>query len=655
MPRKKFKKRIFLKYLTPLLLITTMSLLMSGLLLSFLVDSSMGQTENQVKNQSSGDMKKEIAAKYESLANQYAKMIADTLQNVETKIIPIAHLLAQAKPKELRTQSDLFSQTLMETDDNILHFWFFNNRDSVINTFCNNHYDYLLHENNILPLTIAGKIKKGKKDFVRLHFDEENTFYYTYLAQKIQTKEGQILGSIVLQYQLQFLEKALGSQTAQDIGQMEVLDGEKSTFTTPLLTKNTKRNKNKYGEHKTRILKEQKGSFFEHDLIAYATNQYGWTLVLVAPVDQALAAIFKQNEAFAGMFGNTIDHLLEMIVWIMLGIILIAAIAGATIAKRMSRPILRLTVATRRAAGGDLNFQVPVMTSDEIGELTDSFNIMTSNIKKQQEDLVDNHKTILKQTKKLSDSNAELEQYAYTVSHDLKEPLRMVSSYVQLLQRKYQDKFDENAQEYMDYALDGSRRMQNIIDDLLNYSRLERNAHHQARRKVAVQKLIQVALQNLQQRIRETDAQIDIVGELPIVYVKDAQIISLFQNLISNALKYCRKIPKIEIRVKEQGNFWQFSIKDNGIGIPKKHLDEVFVVFKRLHSKAEFEGTGIGLASCKKIVAHHGGQIGVMSELGKGSIFYFTLPILSENEPLSTPQQQKAKQIIPKFAEELVG
>ncbi|HEY3360644.1 MAG TPA: PAS domain S-box protein [Methanosarcina sp.] len=225
----------------------------------------------------------------------------------------------------------------------------------------------------------------------------------------------------------------------------------------------------------------------------------------------------------------------------------------------------------------------------------------------------------------LARSNAELEQFAYISSHDLQEPLRMIASYLQLLQRKYQGKLDDKADKYIYFAVDGASRMQNLINDLLEFSRVTTKAREFE--PTDCKSILKQVVFDLEVSIKENEAHVSY-GSLPVVMVDSSQLTQVFQNLISNAIKFrSEKIPEIEISAKRKDNQWLFSVKDNGIGVDPKFSERIFEVFKRLNKRDEYPGTGIGLSICKKIVERHGGQIWIESESGKGSIFYFTLPI----------------------------
>jgi light-regulated signal transduction histidine kinase (bacteriophytochrome) len=232
----------------------------------------------------------------------------------------------------------------------------------------------------------------------------------------------------------------------------------------------------------------------------------------------------------------------------------------------------------------------------------------------------------LKETlKKLKTSNSELEQYAYVASHDLQEPLRMITSFLQLLQRRYAGQLDSEADEFIEFAVDGANRMQDLIKDLLAYSRV--TSKGKEFKEIKMEETLEQALVNLKVSIEENDAFITH-DPLPIIYGDSSQMIQLLQNLIGNAIKYrSEESPQIHISAQKEHKQWLFSVKDNGIGIDPQYADRIFKIFQRLHKRDEFEGTGIGLAIAQKIVHRHGGEIWAESELGKGSTLDFTLPI----------------------------
>ena len=238
---------------------------------------------------------------------------------------------------------------------------------------------------------------------------------------------------------------------------------------------------------------------------------------------------------------------------------------------------------------------------------------------------------LARKVEELARSNRDLEQFAYVASHDLQEPLRMVATYTQLLGERYRGKLDEKADKYIAYAVDGALRMQTLINDLLIYSRVGRQrAEPQS---VDCATIVDRAVRNLQTIMNEQGAVLKLEN-LPVLFVETPPLVQVFQNLISNAIKFHGpEPPRIEIRAEKKNDQWVFSVADNGIGIDPEHAEDVFVIFKRLHSRAEYPGSGIGLAICKKIIDQMGGSIWVESQPGHGSTFKFTLPAGPSSPP----------------------
>jgi len=244
-------------------------------------------------------------------------------------------------------------------------------------------------------------------------------------------------------------------------------------------------------------------------------------------------------------------------------------------------------------------------------------------------------------SRELARSNSDLEQFAYVASHDLQEPLRKVASFCQLLQRRYQGQLDERGDQYIEFAVDGAKRMQVLINDLLAFSRVGRRSGEAV--VVDTAELFNTAVGNLEPVIADTGAEVTQSG-LPEVRGEASLLTAVFQNLISNALKFRGENPPVvRVSAERDGDEWVFTVADNGIGVEPEYADRIFVIFQRLHPKNAYPGTGIGLAMCRKIIEHHGGRIWLDTDSGgSGSRFRFTLPALidqtaSAPEPVLAP------------------
>jgi PAS domain S-box-containing protein len=239
--------------------------------------------------------------------------------------------------------------------------------------------------------------------------------------------------------------------------------------------------------------------------------------------------------------------------------------------------------------------------------------------------------SLSQQTKVLESYGAEMEQVAYATAHDLQEPLRMVGNYTQLLARRYQGRLDKEADEFIAYAVEGAKRMQEQLNDMLEFVRVGRS--RRPSELVDCEAVLQAALSGLKSAIRESGAEI-ARGALPVVMGDARQLVRLFEHLLSNALKFRRPETPLRMRVHAglKGKEWLFTFADNGIGIERQYWERVFSLFCRLHPRGKYPGTGMGLAICRKIVERHGGRICVESEPGNGSTFHFTLPARKEDQ-----------------------
>jgi light-regulated signal transduction histidine kinase (bacteriophytochrome) len=252
-----------------------------------------------------------------------------------------------------------------------------------------------------------------------------------------------------------------------------------------------------------------------------------------------------------------------------------------------------------------------------LGSISDA---IAQGVKRKQAELA-----LEERAKELARSNSDLEQFAYVASHDLQEPLRMVAGYVQLIERRYKDKLDADANDFIGFAVEGAQRMQRLINDLLSYSRVGRRVSELT--PVDAEIAFTHALESLRTTVEECAGTVTHDPLPTKVWADETQLEQLLQNLVTNALKFKgAESPRVHVSAERRGADWLFSVRDNGIGIDPEYFDRIFVIFQRLHGRQEYPGTGIGLAICKRIVDRHGGRIWVESTPGAGSTFYFTLP-----------------------------
>ncbi len=329
-------------------------------------------------------------------------------------------------------------------------------------------------------------------------------------------------------------------------------------------------------------------------------------------------------------FRSAANQLTVTAVAIAVAFVLLLIGLAVWIARVIGAPISRLADSVRDVAGGDFERVLSETGPKEIVGLSRDVDSMRARI------LLDLQASqtlvgqLNKQAEELARSNRDLEQFAYVASHDLQEPLRKVSGFCELLRTRYRGQLDERADQYIDFAVDGARRMSRLISDLLAFSRVGRS--QPTRQELDCQALLDQALRNLATQISETGAEVTH-DALPTVRGEATLLITVFQNLIGNAIKFRgEQPPRVHVGVTRREEQWEFRVSDNGIGIDPAYAEKVFVIFQRLHAKEEYPGTGIGLALCRKIIEYHDGAIWLDPDQAVGTAFCFTLPVLTADE-----------------------
>jgi len=360
----------------------------------------------------------------------------------------------------------------------------------------------------------------------------------------------------------------------------------------------------------TAVLLQLIAAVFALKLIRVSGGRVSWTLISSAFCIMAIRRSLSLWQLLTG--SNPTPVLLDDAAAVVISTLMLA---GVVTIPSLFHTIQRAAETLRRARD-DLEVQVRQRT-EELRELNANLSVELDERRRAEQMLA-------RYAEELERSNAELEQFAYVASHDLQEPLRMVASFTQLLGRRYRGKLDQDADEFISFAVDGANRMQHLINDLLAYSRVG------TRGKPLVptdcNAVFKQARDNLAKAVEETSTVI-YQAPLPVVLGDEVQLLQVFQNLIANAIKFRGPdSPQIQVTADRQGTDWVFAIRDNGIGIAPEHQERIFSIFQRLHQRSEYPGTGIGLAICKKVVERHGGRIWVESQPGKGSTFYFSIP-----------------------------
>lgn len=312
--------------------------------------------------------------------------------------------------------------------------------------------------------------------------------------------------------------------------------------------------------------------------------------------------------------------------------VVVAVGTWRTLRRRVLEPLADLAAKAEAVSTGELDLPVRTEGPGEIASLAHAVDAMRVELvarmaseARSRAEIAEAHEQLLEQAEELRRSNRDLEQFAYVASHDLQEPLRKVASFTQLLQKRYGGELDERADQYIEFAVDGAKRMQRLIQDLLGFSRVGRSAGEAV--EVDLVEACATAVTTLDAAVEESGGQVE-VGDLPVVLGQQTLLVQLFQNLVGNALKFRHpdRTPRVTLGAVRREDAWELWCSDNGIGIDQQYADRVFVIFQRLHAKDAYEGTGIGLALCKKIVEFHGGEIWLDTDVSQGTTIRWTLP-----------------------------
>lgn len=325
---------------------------------------------------------------------------------------------------------------------------------------------------------------------------------------------------------------------------------------------------------------------------------------------------------------SSADELRDMLLKISAALLALVIIMAIIIAHSISSPIKELTKVSGVITGGDLSARANIEAGDEIGDLAKSFNHMTDSLVEAKAHVEEKKTEVESQKKLLEKANKELDSFVYTASHDLRAPLRGIASFASFLEEDYKDKLDQEGLGHIKEIRGGANRMSKLIEDLLTLSRISRikNPYEE----VSTGDLVDDVVKQLEFDIRDKKVDLKVQEKMPTVYCDRIKIGAVFLNLTNNAIKFSskgnRQSPKVEIGYSEQGEFHKFFVKDNGIGIDPQYHQQIFGIFKRLHSADEYDGTGAGLSIVKRVIDDHDGKIWVESEVGKGATFCFTIP-----------------------------
>lgn len=467
-------------------------------------------------------------------------------------------------------------------------------------------------------------IRGLRQESIDNFFNNKNKTYSVYLSAPI-INNNKLQGVILIESYLEDIILSLGNDYTGLGESGEIILGKyqndgKIVVLTPLrFMKNAQLNFTINKNDKTKPLAEaMKGieSVFT-DKINYINKPVLSATRYIEKTGWGLVVNVNQSEVY-----QSVRHFEYILLMLLLSIILLSVIATYILSDELTHSLKQLTNSVEKISEGDLTQRVNVLSNNEIGYLSKTFNTMTSNLEKTFNEITELNSELNKEIIYRKKAEEDLERFFHISSHDLQEPLRSITSYINLLERRYKNKLDDNAKFYIDTVVAASKRMKDLINDLVAYSGIGNNIEF---RNVDVSIILSYILNEHKEKLDTKSIQINY-SNLPIITADHDLICYLFENLISNSIKYSNKQNiNIDITCVENIDNYEFKVSDNGIGIEEKYFNKIFVIFQRLESKEHYEGTGIGLTICKKIVEIHKGKIWLESKLGTGTSFYFTI------------------------------
>lgn len=616
--------RLFIKYLAPLLAISVIPLLVSGIALFYLFRSDFQRLEDELSETVRDKLTEEISYKNEAIAQTEGMYVEQEIDRIGNKMAALS-ISPEFMSLDVYRMSP-YLENFLASEPAVLEV-------TILDKFGEKVYSKvssynLLNEDYIdVPEEEIFEALANKESFMsEVQMSSRTQLPYVTLGQPILQAGGNFEGAFILNLNLNFFDKLDVEELEKDQGMLYIISDKGRLISHPL-TRELYQNPDysKYDYIQT-IMKTKQGTLLKGDnLVSYYTNKYNWITIIEIPTSVALSSVEENKQTILEFIANTLRSISITTGLIILLVLILIAISSIYITRTIIKPILDLTAATKNVSEGDYSLYIRKTSNDEIGELTDSFNKMTNEVRKKRDELVRSNEYIKEQAEELLDRyNSDLEQFAYVTTHDLIEPLRMITSYTQLLQRRYKDVYDDDAREYMKYIVEGVERMHSIINDLFEYSHIRTNINDFEL--VDFQEVFQQVVLKLRPEIEESQVNITCT-DLPRSKAVFTNIVQLFQNLVANAIKFRKPGEQLEINIsaEDKGVEWLFKVSDNGIGIDPVYKEKIFEIFKRLNKRDEYPGSGMGLAICKNIVERHGGKIWVESELGHGATFYFTI------------------------------
>ena len=614
--------RLFYKYLTPLMILTLIPLIVSGLLTYLLIRQNMVLLEGNITAQTSSDLTREISYKNEFIAKYESLNMAAQLDRI---IYRLGTMADSPDFKHNNPEIEEFINQVISEEQNIIEINVVDKEGEAI--YRKEKVVSLTHkiEENVSQSAVFAAMSRKEVFISQVEIYTSKDEPTITVGIPILLYNGKFEGGIIAKVGLGFLWQIVASKEVGEGGKLYVIS-ETGTLITHPIRKEIYQNPEFYRYDFIREIMDLNDGTIQHEemLVSFATNKYGWSTIIEIPIQNALASVETSRASLLYFTNASLRKILIITLLIVLLVIVLSTISGVYITKVIVDPIINLTQATEKISGGDLSLRIDNPGTDEIGQLTNSFNKMTADLERKQFQLIESNAFITQHAEELRERyNSDLEQFARITTHDLLEPLRTITSYVQLIEKKYESLFDEKAKKFMRYVLEGVARMHRIVNDLFEYSHIRTDESDFEQ--VDCLKVFDIVIDRLEKEITESGANISC-RDLPTIKAVESNMVLVFQNLLANAMKFKTSQPlEIYVTALSENGHWLFSFRDNGIGMDPQYSEKIFEIFKRLHNQEDYPGSGMGLAICKNIVERHGGRIWVESEPEKGSTFYFTI------------------------------
>ncbi len=616
--------RLFIKYLVSLLAISIIPAFLGGMLLLSFLKVNMNGLKSELNTQVSQVLTREISYKDEAIAQTEGMYVQEEIDRIGNKISAMAMAPGFVDLELLDISA--FVENFISNEPAVLEIAVVDKWGEVVFDKVNSLSVMSEEYSDLVDEDLLKTIQAKESYLSDVSISSRSQLPYVTLGQPIIQFGGNFAGGIILNLNLSFIWDIAASKQVGESGKLYIISSEGQLISHPSTRELYQNSDYSKYEYIREIMATKNGTIqTSTSLVSYFTNKYGWITIIEIPVEQALATV-NDNQLLVESFISDTNRSMGFVAVAILAFILILTIVISIYVTRwLITPIVNLTEATRTVSSGNLTMVISKNSRDEIGELTDSFNLMTEQLRLKQEELLKSNAYIKLQAEELLDRyNSDLEQFAYVTTHDLIEPLRMITSYIQLLQRRYRNIYDDEAKEFMRFVVEGVDRMHNIINDLFEYSHIRTDVKDFE--KVDVNEVLAATTKKLSKEIIDSGATITSIG-LPELRAVQSNLVQVFQNLLGNAIKFRQKEVPLQIKITcdDREHDWLFSVEDNGMGFDPQYKEKVFEIFKRLNKRDDYPGSGMGLAISKNIVERHGGKIWVDSRLGIGTTFYFTI------------------------------